>query len=252
MKVFFQILVVLFSILALNSCSDSAIKDSMIQFDRAFIPAWYCAYTGDLDGAEKAMIPLTREWQRFEQTYRDPIYQKGDWTESVRLTGNWIEEANCAIEDGDLRRALVQLDHARYELMDLRYLYEIDNYYLDAVWNLETTIAVAIETAEDRKLKLLEWEEFVDLSKGVNHAWQNLLREPFDPETFEMTEADRLMLARRKSDLNKAIQNYLKAVDTADGDRFEIAAKNMEPAYLNFLASFGDFEDMRTFFAAAP
>ncbi len=100
------------------------------------------------------------------------------------------------------------------------------------------------------KSGIIEWEEFVDLGKGVNAAWQDLLREPFNPATFDMTKADIIMLARRKNDLNKAIQNYMKAVDTADGDQFEIAAKNMEPAYLNFITSFGDFENLRTFFAA--
>lgn len=251
MKNFIQVSFALLFVFSLNSCSDSAVKESMVQFDQAFIPAWYYAYTGDLDGAQKAIIPLTRKWERFQKAYSDPIYQKADWTESIRLTGNWIEEAECALEDGELQRALVQLDHARYELMDLRFIYEIDGYYLDAVWNLETTIAIATETAVDRKLKLLEWEEFVDLSKAVNAAWQDLLREPFDPAVFEMTQAEKLLFARRKSDLNNAIQNYLEAVDTADGDRFEIAAQNMEPAYLNFLTSFGDFENLKTFWAAA-
>jgi len=184
----------------------------MVQFDQAFIPAWYYAYKGDLDGAQKAMIPLTRKWQQFKKRYSDPIYGKGVWK--------------------------------------VRYLYEIDDYYLDAVWNLETTIAVAVATAEDRKLKLLEWEMFVELSEEVDHAWQALLREPFDPDAFGLNDAEILLHARSKNDLNKAIKNYLKAVETADGDLFEIAAKNMEPAYVNFITTLGDFDDLRVFIAA--
>lgn len=251
MKFLLKTIILFILLIVLNSCGDTTIvKEEMIQFDRAFIPAWYYAYKGDLDGAQRAMIPLTRKWQQFQKQYSDPIYGRGDWKESVRLTGEWLEEAQCAIEDGDTRRASVQLDHARYELMDLRYLYEIDDYYLDAVWNLETTIAVAIETAKDRKLKLLEWEMFVDLSEGVNDTWQDLLRMPFDPAVFELNEAEILLHARRKNDLNKAIENYLNAVDTADGDQFEIAAINMEPAYLNFMMTFGDFENLRVYIAA--
>jgi hypothetical protein len=67
MKNLFNSGLIIFTVILFGSCQTSTIKKDMADFDKAFIPAWYFAYTGDLQGTQKAMIPLLRQRQIFEK-----------------------------------------------------------------------------------------------------------------------------------------------------------------------------------------
>ena len=235
----------------LSSCVSPTIKKDMVLFDEAFIPAWYYAYKGDLDNSRRALLPLLNNWKKIEKKYNYQFIANEDRSEAMRLIGAWLDEANCAILDNEISHAVVHLDHARYEMMELRYLIGIDDYYLDKVWDLESSIALLIDYATDDKLGLLEWEEFKEVAKDMDKAWNEVLKAQIDQELFELTETQVLQLAENKLRLNIAIDNFQEQLETADGRCFGPAAEDIKPAYINFMKVFGDYKAIQTYYAFA-
>ncbi|MEM1321873.1 MAG: hypothetical protein AAGG75_16555 [Bacteroidota bacterium] len=249
MRSFLQpLLIVLFFFV--GACNAPLLKQEMVQFDRAFIPVFYYSYVGDVESAQKALPLLQRQWQKVRMDFEQASTASDDWQESIRLIGAWIEEAHCALRDGEAERALFQLDHARYELMDLRWREGINDYYLDYAWELEATIDIAISTSSDPMLKLLDWKEFVAISEDVNSSWQALQAQTVDQQLYRIKGAKMLLLKERQQAMNTAILNFLRSVESADRLEFAATAKALEPAYLNYINLFGDFESIQTFYAS--
>lgn len=243
---------ILFTIIfALSACVSPTIKKDMVKFDEAFIPAWYYTYIGDLDNARRAMLPLLNTWKQFEKKYTAQLIANEDRSESMRRVGIWLDEANCAILDEEVSRSTVHLDHARYEMMELRYLIGINDYYLDKVWDLESSIVLLIDYATDDMLGLLEWQEFREVAQDMQKAWKEVLKAQPDPELFELTETQALRLAENKLKLNIAIDEFLNQLETADGRCFGPAAEDIKPAYVNFMKVYGDYKTIQTYYAFA-
>ncbi len=243
---------ILFTIIfSLSSCVSPTIKKDMVLFDEAFIPAWYYAYKGDLDNSRRAILPLLHTWKHFEKKYTAQLIANEDRSESMRRVGIWLEEANCAILDDEVSRATVHLDHARYEMMELRYLIEIEDYYMDQVWDLENAIALLIDYATDDMLGLLEWEEFEEVADDMKKAWKVVLSAPVEPELYTLNEEQLLKLAENKLRLNIAMDNFYKELETADGRCFGPAAEDIKPAYIDFVNVFGNYEAIQTYYAFA-
>jgi hypothetical protein len=243
----FLFLLVLLSFL---SCADDHLREDMIQFDRAFIPVFYYTSVGDVEAAEIAMYPLRAKWQHYQSIYhRQEREWSEDWKENIRMVGAWLDDANCALQEKDAYRALIQLDHARYELVDLRSRAHVQNYYLDYLWDMEASMYYAIETATDPMIDLLEFNEFQMMSEDVSKAWALVLQKSIDEGLFPFGYEESRQLDERKNKLDLTVNALLKAVNTADRCQFAEAAQAIEPAYLNYLALFGDFESAKTYYA---
>jgi hypothetical protein len=232
------------------SCTDDHLREDMIQFDRAFIPVFYYTSLGNVEAAEAAMYPLRAKWQHYQSSYhRQEREWSEDWKENIRMVGAWLEDANCALQEKDAYRALVQLDHARYELVDLRSRAHVQNYYLDYLWDMEASMYYAIETATDPMIDLMEFNEFKMMSEEVSKAWVLVQQKSIDEGLFPDIAGQNLLLDERKSKLGMAVNDLLQSVKTADRCQFAEAAQAIEPAYLNYLALFGDFESAKTHYA---
>ena len=236
-------------LLTISSCEDKHVRNDMIKFDRAFIPVFYYTSIGDLPAAEKAMYPLMSRWQHYQSPAHFVNKESKDWNETVRLIGAWLEGANCALQEKDAYRALIQLDHARYELADLRFRSDMDDYYLDYVWDLEASMYMVIDVANDPLIDLLEFNEFELLSEELEKAWINVMNNSYDDGLIECTPDELRYINYQKEKFNLALLGLFESIDSADRCRFADAALALEPAYLNFMARFGDFDSAETFFA---
>ncbi len=247
MKSFISPVLILFILFTFTSCKERLVKD-MMQFDQAFIPAFYYVYKNDVDKAQIAMLQLNRQWQTFNTKYTDKVVFSESWQESIRLIDQWLEGSNCALKDGHLEEALFQLDHARYEMADIRWRANIP-YYLDYVWDLEGAIDVAVQTATDPMIDLMDWRDFVEISGEVQDAYIQLSLQTIDKQLLHSSTINPPLFKKRQLELKEKIDAFITAVDCADGCLFAEAAQQLEPAYLNFLMLFGDFESIQTYYA---
>jgi hypothetical protein len=248
MRNIYKYIFILPFILMTVGCDSDDLKPSMVDFDQAFIPVFYYTYVGDLESAPKAMMVLDRKWEKLKTEFDKVSGYAHNGLESFQMIDNWLEEANHAIQDKNLPLALIQLDHARYEMVDFRWR-EGMTYYLDKVWDLEAAIDVVVQTTNDPMLDRMEWEEFIPMCYSVEDAWGEILQAPFDSKLFGFTRSDMDKLADRYSDLDYAIQNFIVSIQFADSCKLADAANKMETAYLNYLYLFGDFEASKSHFA---
>ena len=231
-----------------NGCNSDDLKPAMAAFDQAFIPVLYYSHYGDLESAQKAMLVLDRKWETLsvELHKHATSYHKGP--ELIQLITAWLEEARCAIEYKDPLRALIQLDHARYEMTDFRWR-EGMVYYLDKVWDLEAAIDIVVQTVNDPKLDLLEWSEFMPMCYEVEIALDELMQTPMEKDLFGFTATDELRLTSQLSVLHFSIKNFIVATEYGDSGVVAEAANKMQTAYLEYIYLFGEFEPTTSFFA---
>ncbi len=244
----YYFILVLFILTAI-SCNEKHVRNDMIKFDKAFIPVYYYTSIGELALAEKAMYPLMARWQHYQSPEHFGTIESEDWKETIRLVGAWLEGTSCAIEERDAYQALIQLDHARYELADLRYRKNMDDYYLDYIWDLEASMYTVIDVANDQMIDLLEFNEFEELAEELEKAWVYVLNTPYDEGLVDCTPDKIRYINYQKEKFDIAMLELFKAIDSADRCKFADAALNLEPAYLNLMTMFGDFEATETFFA---
>lgn len=239
-----KILISFFTIILLitaNSCHTDELEQAMISFDQAFIPVFYYSYTNDLGSAEKAMDVLDSKWKDLQIRFERLNPPAHEWHASFQMVTAWLNEAEQAIDMKNADLALIQLDHARYELMDLRWR-EGMTYYLDKVWDLEATIDLAVQTGTDVLLDLEEWQDFTCMAGDVNEAWKVVDQADWKVATFGFTKTDKEEEIRRKEYLRLAIEDFMEVIKKGDRCLAEDAVKEMEIAYLNYMFLFGDFE----------
>jgi len=232
-----------------TSCVPNAIEKDMISLDQAFIPVWYYASFGDIESSRKAMYPLNQKWDRFQEIYQQSLSQNEDLAENTRLTSAWLGEVEQAIRERDVFKVLVYLDHTRYEWMEMRRVLNMDQYYLDKVWDLEASISLVQEVALDDQIQLYDWEEFECMALELDQAWEAIYVVPPAIQLIPANPADQKAFVLATNDLDEVIHTFLDAVNQADGDCFAYAARDLEPAYLAFIKVFGDFESTKTYLA---
>lgn len=232
----------------MSSCNEETLKPAMVDFDQAFIPVLYYTYVGDMESAERAMLVLDRRWKKLNSEFDKHAMSTHNGIETFQMVGTWLQEADCAIQNKDTLLALIQLDHARYEMVDFRWREGI-SYYLDKVWDLEATIDIAVQTVNDPMLDLMEWPEFIPMCYDVENAWKEMSKVQVDETLYGFSKSDKEQITLRLADLEFYIQNFMNTIDCADSCKVAEAANLMEAAYLDYLYLFGDFESSKSYFA---
>lgn len=225
----------------LNACKPMLMKKEMIQLDRNLVPVFYYVYKGDLLNTRLAMQALNIQWENYKSSSIGANKFQQEWMQSVERADTWMQQTNLALEDGDLYGVLIQLDHARYEMMDFRWRMGMD-YYLDGLWELEASISVTVDVAASPILGILGWDEFQDLCDDVWIVWSQLKEQSIEQRMYELSDEEMLLLSQREQNMEMAIVQFLRAVDEEDGYQFVESLKQLEPAYLELLESIGDFD----------
>lgn len=236
-------------LLGFLNCGKNVLPTTMAEFDKAFIPVLYYTQQGDLMHAKQSLSVLNEKWDALYIQFDRQAPKADHWRTSFKKVSSWLDEAAQALNDGDVRRAFVQLDHARYEMVDLRAKENID-YYLDKIWDLETAIDNVVEVSNDTMLDLLTYNEFLPMTQQIQASWQEVLIDTWEPAYFDFSELEIREEADRKFTLGLRVLDFKQDVQTADRCKIETAVKKLELAYLNYLYLFGDFDNPEYFYTA--
>ena len=213
------------------------VQKDFLAFDQAFIPVWYHVYGDQLPEAVNALPALRLQWQRLQQSF--VAQHPGDrfWKETVIAVNDRLEEAEDALSEHRTDLAYNQIDLIKYELMEARRRNRLV-YVLDDWYDLHERVFEVTCIAGDDLLDLLEWNEFVHLTRQMENHWQGL--RPSDPGMD--TETWPPALQQQGQAFDEALLKYLEAVESADQATVQEQEKPFNDAVFNLLAAFGIFD----------
>lgn len=243
----FLIRVVSISLLAslITGCDTTQISKAMVRFDRAFIPALAYSYEGDVHQAKRSVFYLEFQWQKLKKQYQG--YLPGE-AEALNRIDNWLGDAYYAIDANNMVTAANQLEHVKYEFMELRRRYGL-GYYLDGLYEFQDDIGFLAEAAEDEMMCLVEWGDYEHLLYQAIEDWKAIRGQQLDAELYEFDEARLRQLAVRQDAMQEALYDFAETFGSANRRQLAIASQTLQPALLEVLKLFGNFEASQTYFA---
>ena len=211
-------------------------QEIFIPFDQAFIPVWYHSYRQQLPEAVNAIPTLRMQWDRLQQNYAATNPDDQLWHETVATVNHRLEEVEDALSEHNVNLAYNQLDVIKYELMEVRRRNGV-SHFIDDWYNLHEAVFEVTCVARDELLDLLEWNEFVSLTRRVEAHWIAL-----EPGATQAVELEWPQTLQQRYDLfGEALYRYREAVDSADQLKVQLQETTFNDAAFELLAAFGLF-----------
>ncbi|MCB0587486.1 MAG: hypothetical protein KDD06_19485 [Phaeodactylibacter sp.] len=229
----------------ITGCETTEIRKAMVHFDRAFIPVLAYTYEGDIHQAKRSVFYLEFQWQKVKKQYQGYL---PDEKERLNRVDNWLGDAYFAIDANKPLTAANQLEHVKYEFMELRRKYGVD-YYLDGLYEFQDAIALLAEAAEDEMMCLMEWGEYEHLLYQAMDDWQAIRAKKLDAELFEFDEARLRQLVAKQDAMQAVLDQYAETFSCANRKQLAIASQSLQPVFFDVLILFGNFEASQTYFA---
>jgi hypothetical protein len=245
MKIFIRTSILLLATLLMTSSAKRDVRPGMVQFDQAFLPALDYTLQANAHDAKKAVFYLEFRWRQLRNQLAS--HYPGE-KETLRRIDNWLGDAYYAIDANRPYTAANQLEHVKYELMVLRGHHGID-YYLDDLYDFQGGLELLTEAAADEMLCMMEWGEFVALSKELRLEWQYIKQKPFDTELYEFDQKAVKQLKYEQRAMTEALYAFAKATNRADRKVAEAFAKDLLLHFNEVLRLFGDYQSTQTYFA---
>ncbi len=247
MKILLKTAILLVLMAFTYSSEVTDIKKDMVHFDQAFIPLWLYVHQGNMTKAKSAIFVVEFRWQQLRSKYENAVEEE-DWSETFRRANDWLGDAYFAIDANRPQMALNQLDHARYEMQHLRGRYRIQ-YYLDHIYDLQDEIYGLSEIANDRTLCMMAWPEIEVLATSALQHWRNHKNDAIDAALYELNALEMQLLKARQKQIEKALQDFLAIVETAEREAIAAESSKLEDAYLQLLSVFGKLDSEQSSFA---
>lgn len=232
-----------------NAAMASAdIKQDMVEFDQALIPLWFHVYEGDMTKAKKSVFYVHFKWQQLKNSHAEASGQV-EWRDAFCRTDDWLSDAYAAIHQNNSRLALNQLNHARYEMMELRRQYNIP-YYLDEIWQFQEVTRSVAQVVHDEKLGLLEWNELQSMIGRMNTAWVRVRQIDWDAKDFglDRTTIDKLRANQKR--ISRQLLLFNEQLRRADRQLLAETVRPLEKAALYQMRLFGKFDAFQTYYAS--
>lgn len=241
----------LFIISTTTSCIKSkAIKD-VNEIDRLFIPAYFYTSIEQREKATKAIIVFQQNWNHFKRQYTDDLSSSEMAVATLRQMDWSILNASELLLKGRYNESLSELQYFRCEFSDWKRSLDINDIH-DDLWLMEKSISDALSVATDPMLELYEWNELLTMSYYIGDILDQISLEDIDLKKHKLTSAsDRINLKNRFTELSKAIEIYIKAVECGDANHFSAAAITMHKKCLATLLIFYESDYASSHFAAA-
>ncbi len=228
-------------------CQPIDVRKSMVHFDQAFLPVLMHTYKGDMHQAKRAVFYLEFQWQKLRNQH-EFIRPEPEWQDAFRRIDEWLGDAYTAIDANDAKLAMAQLEHVRYEFMELRERFRI-NYYLDYLYDFQASAELLTETAGDEMLCLMAWEELEQMAMDANAAWRDVQYQPVDAVLYELDAEKLARLDDHMQRVTGLMKNLNAAIETADRAEVAQACKKLEPAFTEVLWVFGNINASTTYYA---
>ncbi|MCO6476764.1 MAG: hypothetical protein J5I94_09085 [Phaeodactylibacter sp.] len=228
-----------------TGCDTMEVRKAMVHFDRAFVPLLVYTYEGDIHQAKRSVFYVEFQWQKMKKQYQGYLPEEAI---SLNRINSWLGDAYYAVDANDMALAANQLEHVKYEFMELRRQYGID-YYLDGLFEFQDAIGLLAEAAEDEVMCLMEWGEYEHLLYQTIEDWKAIRKEPLDAELYEFDEARLRKLASKQDAMEAVLYQFAETFSNANRRQLAIASQSLQPAFFEVLKLFGNFEASQTYFA---
>lgn len=230
----------LFLFLTFSSCSLLEVPSDMYTLDKSFISVWIPSQRNNLNEAKEAFPTLQNQWNYFKDKYDDLLNTENE-KETARLLQQCLTDAGVCIRQDDVICVRVKLDQFKFELQEIRTFWETD-YYLDYLWDLEENVYQFIEIAEDPKLELLEWDEFIHYQKAINVANKRLEEKTLNADFFDLTEAKIKLYKNYQTELTSHLVCLNGLTEEAQRDEILRCAKDLQEIVYDMISVFGNNE----------
>jgi hypothetical protein len=229
----------------ISGCDTTQIKKAMVHFDRAFVPVLVYSFEGDVHQAKRSVFYLEFQWQKLKKQYQAYLPEEA---EALNRINSWLGDAYYAIDANNMTLAANQLEHVKYEFMELRQKYGVD-YYLDDLFNFQDEIGLLSEAAGDELMCLMEWGEYEQLLQRAIKDWQAIRAQPLDSTLHEFDEARLQQLAYKQDAMEAVLYQFAETFSCASRQQLAVASQSLQPAFFEVLRMFGNFEASQTYFA---
>lgn len=246
----FLILLMMMSTVTLGNVPQRAedIREDMVYFDQAFIPLWFHVYEGNMSAAKSEVFYVNFKWQQLKNRHGKSS-SDGDWQDAFCRAEEWLGDAFMAIDHNDSRLALNQLNHARYEMMELRKKYHID-YYLDEVYRFQEIVQAIAEVVHDDKLCMLEWNEVEAMIGRMNTTWVRITQFELDTRLFDVDRDTKEKLKNGQQRIADELLFFNLQLEQANQLLLAEAIRPLEKDALHQMRLFGKFDAFKTYYAS--
>lgn len=228
-------------LLLFNTCNNEYQQLQSVEIDYNVIPVWYYLKTKDVEKAEKASVSLNIYLTLLHEEYASLFQAMGTEEvygdlESVLLVTHHL------IEKGQYEEAMSHLHLAIFKLSDWRACTD-NEHFIDRIWDFGRSYENTRHAISDVALCLLEWNDFEKMVLDMNNFWgrvksanaASFLTEKFSEK--ELGQYDFLV-----STIEDCIEDFNEMVMYADREEVADFCNKIEPAYVQLVAMFGDFE----------
>ncbi len=229
----------------LGSCDTTEVRKAMVHFDRAFVPVLVYSCQGDIHQAKRAVFYLEFQWQKLQKKYEGCLPEEA---ETLNRINDWLGDAYYAIDANCPATAANQLEHVKYEFMELRRRYGLE-YYLDGLYDFQNSIGLLAEAGGDELMCRMEWEEYEHLLNTARAEWKAIQEKPFDAALYEFDDKRLQQLRSEQKAMEEVLDQFAEIFSCANRQELARASRNLQPAFFEVLKVFGNFENSQTYFA---
>jgi hypothetical protein len=229
------------------SCNQPGIKKDMVHFDEADVPVLHYVYHSEMEKASNSMYILDARWQQFQGKHQFLFSKDFDAMERLRYINDWLGDTNDAILRDDRHTALMQLDHIKYEMMEIRRSYKID-YFLDYLWNFEGALSMLSEASCENNTLVCSDDEMAFLIDETRLLWEMVLQAEKKPGSRAFNRIDVAQFEQYKKEVSENMK-LVAAEKYGSYENIEAAVDKTFVSFMNLLTLFGDFESAQTFYA---
>lgn len=247
MKILFQFPVFMALVTLMFSCNKPGIKKDMVQFDEAYVPVLIYVDNGELENASNAMFLLDARWEQFQNKYQFLFKKDLDGLERLKYIDGWLGDSKDAVLRDDQYTAMIQLDHIKYEMMEIRRINKVD-YFLDYLWDFEGALSMLSEASCEDNTLICSADELAFLIDEAQFLWEVVLEADNAPLSILYDKKDAALFEQYKKEISKNML-FVEAEKYGSYKNIETAVDTTIKSFMNLLTLFGDFESAQTFYA---
>lgn len=219
----------------------------MVHFDEAYVPVFYHVYKNDLDKASSSMFLLDARWQKFQDKYQLLFKDDIDGLERLRYIDDWLCDTKDAIFRNDQFTAMVQLDHMKYEMMEIRRSYKME-YFLDYLWDFEGALSMLSEVSCEDNTLVCSPDELAFLIEEAIYLWQIVDEAENMPFSKVFGGHEMARFEQFKNEVTKNLK-LVEAEKYSSQKNLAATVDRTFESFMNLLTLFGDFDAVNSYYA---
>jgi hypothetical protein len=238
-------LLCLFALMLLPlSASAAGLKEDMIAFDRAYIPA--LSITNRVPQSvdtPRAMELMNAQWADFRQKYMEPQGGDRQWSSDMAKINGFIIAANRVVGTGkDFVKAHEELEGVRLTFLEMRQRAKMP-YYLDDLTRFHDPMEEMYLAAKGKSGGQLTDADVTLIKAAFPKAeklWAVVLKSQADP-AFMLTSGQKEQQARLMATETHLLATLQQALAANDRASIAKAAQAIRQPFSQLYVSFGDF-----------